>query len=162
MTTLLARRSQLHQNHLVAKVTAGNPQTLRLLQGMRANFVAHGADGVTASRKALGAVYGMVQQHAAMLAFVEALFVMGVVFLLMLLFLPLLQYSKLVCSAKALTETEWRSSRRISHRIGKARSSTKRTRKSTISFCTDRRDGFKAKFPLIFRAQPGEIANPRL
>lgn len=50
MTTFLARRSQVHQNHLVAHVTAGNPQTLRMLQGMRANFIEHGADGVTASR----------------------------------------------------------------------------------------------------------------
>jgi hypothetical protein len=73
---------------------------------MRANFIAHGADGVTASRKALGGVYGMVQQHAAMLAFVEAFFVMGVVFLLMLPFLPLLQYSKSVHSPKSVTEPE--------------------------------------------------------
>jgi DHA2 family multidrug resistance protein len=94
MTTFLARRAQVHQNHLVANVTAGSSQTARLLQGMRANFIAHGIDGVTATRKALGAVYGLVQQHAAMLAFVEAFFVMGVVFLLMLPFLPLLQYSK--------------------------------------------------------------------
>jgi hypothetical protein len=41
---------------------------------MRANFVAHGADGVT---EALGAVQGMLQQHAAMLSFVEAFFVKG-------------------------------------------------------------------------------------
>jgi MFS transporter, DHA2 family, multidrug resistance protein len=94
MTTFLARRAQVHQNHLVANVTAGSSQTARLLQGMRANFIAHGIDGVTATRKALGAIYGLVQQHAAMLAFVEAFFVMGVVFLLMLPFLPLLQYSK--------------------------------------------------------------------
>ena len=94
MTTFLARRAQVHQNHLVANVTAGSPQTARLLQGLRANFIAHGTDSVTASRKAIGAVYGMVQEHAAMLAFVEAFWVMGVVFLLMLFFLPLLQYSK--------------------------------------------------------------------
>jgi hypothetical protein len=59
---------------------------------MRANFIAHGSDAVTASRKAYAAIYGLVQQHAAMLAFVEAFWVMGVVFLLMLPFLPLLQY----------------------------------------------------------------------
>jgi len=39
-------------------------------------------------------MYGLVQQHAAMLAFVEAFWVMGVAFLLMLPLLPLLQYSK--------------------------------------------------------------------
>jgi DHA2 family multidrug resistance protein len=94
MTTFLARRTQMHQNHLVPNVTSGNPKTLQMLNGMRANFVAHGADVVTASRKSLAAIYGLVQQHAAMLAFVEAFWVMGVVFLLMIPFLPILQYDK--------------------------------------------------------------------
>ena len=104
MTTFLARRSQLHQNHLVENVTAGSLQTLRLLQGLRANFYLHGADSVTASRKALAALYGMVQQHAAMLAFVEAFWLMGVVFLLMIPFLPLLQYTKKTPAAKPATK----------------------------------------------------------
>ncbi len=106
MTTFLARRAQVHQNHLVANVTAGSGQTARLLQGLRANFIAHGIDSVTASRKAIAAVYGMVQQHAAMLAFVEAFWVMGVVFLLMLPFLPLLQYSKPTRGAKPAPEPQ--------------------------------------------------------
>ena len=94
MTTFLSRRTQMHQNHLVANVTAGDMQTLRLLRGMQANFYAHGADAVTATKKSLAAMYGLVQQHAAMLAFVEAFWLMGVVFLLMIPFLPLLQYTK--------------------------------------------------------------------
>jgi len=94
MTTFLARRTQLHHNHLVENVTPGSVQTLRLLQGLRENFYLHGADSVTASRKAQAALYGMVQQHASMLAFVEAFWVMGVVFLLMIPFLPLLQYTR--------------------------------------------------------------------
>jgi MFS transporter, DHA2 family, multidrug resistance protein len=94
MTTFLARRTQVHQNQLVAHVIPGSSQTARMLLGMKANFYAHGADAVTATRKAIAAVYGMVQQQASMLAFVEAFWVMGVVFLLMLPFLPLLQYSK--------------------------------------------------------------------
>ena len=92
MTTFLARRSQVHQNHLVANVTAGSGETYRLWQGIKANFIAHGIDAVTASRKAYAAIYGLVQQHAAMLAFVEAFWLMGMVFLAMLPFLPLLQY----------------------------------------------------------------------
>jgi DHA2 family multidrug resistance protein len=94
MTTFLARRVQVHQNHLVANITAGDSKTLMLLRGMQANFYAHGTDAVTAARKSLAAMYGLVQQHAAMLAFVEAFWVMGVVFLLMIPFLPILQYSK--------------------------------------------------------------------
>lgn len=52
--------------------------------------------GVTAACKALGALYGTVLQHAAMLAFVETVWLMGVLFLLMIPFLPLLQYGKRV------------------------------------------------------------------
>jgi len=94
MTTFLARRTQLHQNHLVANVRRGDITTWKYYAGLTAHFHAMGADRVTAARKALGAIYGLVQQHAAMLAFVEAFWLMGVVFLLMLPFLPLLQYSK--------------------------------------------------------------------
>ncbi len=104
MTTFLARRTQMHQNHLVEKVTPGNSETLRLLQGLRANFHLHGADSATASRKALAAMYGMVQQHASMLALVEAFWVMGVVFLLMIPFLPLLEYTKKKPAPKPATK----------------------------------------------------------
>ena len=106
MATFLARRTQVHQNHLVAKITAGNIETLRYLQGLRANFYAHGTDAATASHKALAALYGMVQQHAGMLAFVEAFWLMGVVFLTMLPFLPLLQYSKPARQATAAIESQ--------------------------------------------------------
>jgi len=107
MTTFLSRRTQMHQNHLVHNVHPGSGQTYEMLMGLRANFYAHGVDAVTASRKALAALYGMVQAHAAMLAFVEAFWVMGVVFLLMLPFLPILQYIR---PAKAPKQTPTRHS----------------------------------------------------
>ena len=94
MTTFLARRTQMHQNHLVAHVTPSNLSALRMLDGLRANFIARGADAATASRKSLAALYGMVQEHAMMLAFVEAFWLMAVVFLLMIPFVALLQYEK--------------------------------------------------------------------
>ena len=108
MTTFLARRTQLHQNHLIANIRPGDLKALQLLQGLRANFYAHGADAVTASRKALGAIYGLVQQHAAMLAFVEAFWIMGVLFVFMIPFLPLLQYSKPVRSTETAPRAESR------------------------------------------------------
>lgn len=94
MTTFLSRRSQLHQNHLIANVRAGSTQAARFFEGMRANFYLHGTDAVTASRKAMAGMYGLVEKHAAMLAFVEAFWIMGIIFLLMLPLLPLLQYSR--------------------------------------------------------------------
>jgi DHA2 family multidrug resistance protein len=94
MTTFLARRAQLHQNQLVSHITPGNPATQRMLQSAQAYFQAKGFDQFTASRKALAVLYGMVQRQASMLSFVEAFWVMGIVFLLMLL-----RYSKHVAES---------------------------------------------------------------
>jgi hypothetical protein len=49
---------------------------------------------VDASKKALAAVYGMVQQQAAMLSFVEAFWIMGIIFLGMLPLLFLLRNAR--------------------------------------------------------------------
>ncbi|HTZ97888.1 MAG TPA: DHA2 family efflux MFS transporter permease subunit [Terriglobales bacterium] len=84
MTTFLSRREQFHQSRLVEKVQPGSLPTRQMLQGLQAWFHVRGYDSYTASRKAMGAVYGMVQQHASMLAFVEAFWVMAVIFLAMI------------------------------------------------------------------------------
>ena len=83
MTTFLARRSQVHQNQMVSHVSIFDHTTQLTMQGMTAWFQMHGSNSVEASRKALGAMYGMVQQQAMMLSFVEAFWVMGVIFLCM-------------------------------------------------------------------------------
>jgi DHA2 family multidrug resistance protein len=84
MTTFLTRRAQFHQNHLVENIHPGNLRLQEMLAGMQAWFHSAGADKYTASRKALAAVYGLVQRHAAMLSFVEAFWIMGLVFLLII------------------------------------------------------------------------------
>ncbi len=94
MTTFLARRTQFHQNRLVEKISAGNLGTMGTLQRFQGMFHAKGADNYAASRKALAALYGMVQSHASMLAFVESFWIMGVVFLLMMPLVLLLRYKK--------------------------------------------------------------------
>jgi DHA2 family multidrug resistance protein len=91
MTTFLARRNQVHHHHLIANITPGDVHTREMLEGMRVWFFTHGADNYTASRKALAALYGLVRRHAAMLSFVEAFWVMGVLFLIMLPFVALLR-----------------------------------------------------------------------
>jgi DHA2 family multidrug resistance protein len=111
MTTFLQRRSQMHHNHLVGNIGAGDLQARRMLQGMQTWFHLRGFDNYTASRKALGAMYGMVQRHATMLSFVEAFWVMGVMFLVMLPFILLLRNPRagrqlLARSAVRLTRVE--------------------------------------------------------
>jgi MFS transporter, DHA2 family, multidrug resistance protein len=94
MTTFLARRSQFHQSRLVERITRGAPQSRSMLLGLTQYFNRHGADPYDASRKALGALYGLVQQHAGMLSFVEAFWLMGMLFLAMLPFILLLRYTR--------------------------------------------------------------------
>jgi MFS transporter, DHA2 family, multidrug resistance protein len=91
MTTFLARRAQMHQNHLIENIQPGSVETRRMLEGLTSLFHANGADYATASRKALGAMYMMVQRHASMLSFVEAFWLMSVLFFAMLPFLLLLR-----------------------------------------------------------------------
>ena len=92
MTTFLMRRTQFHQSTLVSHITAGDLKTRRMITGMQLWFQAHGLDSYSAHRKALAAVYGLVQQHANMLAFVEAFWIMAVMFACLLPLLLLLRY----------------------------------------------------------------------
>jgi DHA2 family multidrug resistance protein len=94
MTTFLARRTQMHQNVLVGDITAGNLKSGRLLLGMQGWFQANGVDQYVASRRAWATLYEMVQRHASMLSFVEAFWVMAVLFLVMLPFILLLRNSR--------------------------------------------------------------------
>ncbi len=94
MTTFLARRSQVHQNQLVAHVTPYDHGTQMMFRGMQSWFQLHGSNSVEAARKSLGAIYGMVQQQAALLSFVEAFWIMGVIFFCMLPLLLLLRNAR--------------------------------------------------------------------
>ena len=94
MTTFLARRSQVHQNQLIAHVTPYDHGTQMMFRGMQSWFQLHGSNSVEAARKSLGAIYGMVQQQAALLSFVEAFWIMGVIFFCMLPLLLLLRNAR--------------------------------------------------------------------
>ncbi len=94
MTTMLARRQQMHQSRLVEHIHPGQPHVSALLHQFTQFFVLKGSDPVTASRQAYGAMFGQVQQHAAMLSFVEAFKVMGIVFLVMIPMVALLKDPK--------------------------------------------------------------------
>ncbi len=83
-STFLYRRQQFHTHLLGANVTPYNPQARNFLNGLQQSMVAHGTDPVTASHRAYGALWGMVQQQASMQAFVDTFRAMGVVFLLVL------------------------------------------------------------------------------
>jgi MFS transporter, DHA2 family, multidrug resistance protein len=84
MTTFLSRRNQFHQNRLVENIVAGDTGTYLMLNGMKQWFMSRGSDAYTATRQAYGGVYGLIQRQAAMLSFVEAFWVMAVMFVAMI------------------------------------------------------------------------------
>jgi DHA2 family multidrug resistance protein len=81
VTTLVARRSQFHQQVLGDKITASSAigqQTFARLTP----FLAHqGFDHVTAAHKAGGLVYRLLGQQAALLSYEDAFHLMGIFFL---------------------------------------------------------------------------------
>ncbi len=90
-TTYLFRRQQFHTHQLGANVTPYSSQTRDYLSGMQHAMASHGVDPVTAAHQSYGTLWGMVQQNAAMLSFVDTFRAMAIVFLLVL---PLLLFMR--------------------------------------------------------------------
>ena len=71
------RGAQIHQNYLVAHVVAGAHTTSAVVAGLAAKFSASGFDSWTAQHMAQGAILRMVEQQAALLAYVDNFSLMG-------------------------------------------------------------------------------------
>jgi DHA2 family multidrug resistance protein len=71
VTTVLARRTQFHQNVLGAHINAGNPDLQALLARIIANLVQHGVSLADATTQAYGIVYNTVIRQSAMLAYID-------------------------------------------------------------------------------------------
>jgi DHA2 family multidrug resistance protein len=72
-TTLLARHSQLHQNFLSEHVTSGNPMYQSTIDTMTRQFRGAGSGLAEASNRAMGQLYHVVQQQAALLAYLDVI-----------------------------------------------------------------------------------------
>jgi DHA2 family multidrug resistance protein len=83
-TTMIARSSQTFLNTLGGHVNPYNPPAQAMIDQLRAYFISKGADPATAAREAYAAVYGMVQQQAALLSYLNEFKFFGIVFLVML------------------------------------------------------------------------------
>jgi MFS transporter, DHA2 family, multidrug resistance protein len=75
-------------------VNPANPKARQTLDGLRALFMSQGKDAATATRQAYGAVWGMVQQQAAMLSYNDTFRLLAVMLLLMLPLLLLMRKAK--------------------------------------------------------------------
>lgn len=78
VTTLLARRAQVHQAYLVAHVTSGTAIVEGRSTALTARLTAGGVQNWFAARKALGLLYQSVIAQATLLAYVDIFFVLAV------------------------------------------------------------------------------------
>ena len=83
VTTMLARRAQVHQVQLVEKLNATNPQFRATLHGMTNAFAAGGAGTGTGGGSAVQHAYALIQanvfRQAAMLAYIDNFWLLGVI-----------------------------------------------------------------------------------
>ena len=71
------RGAQMHQSYMAAHLTANNPVVQNTVQGLAGHFQSGGANAVLAQQKALGAMYGSLQQQAAVLAYADNFRLLG-------------------------------------------------------------------------------------
>jgi MFS transporter, DHA2 family, multidrug resistance protein len=84
ITTMLSRRQQFHQSHLVSHITSSDPGYLATLQGTAANLVSHGVSAADAATQSQAMFYGLVQKQAAMLAVTDTFWLLSIVFIAMI------------------------------------------------------------------------------
>jgi DHA2 family multidrug resistance protein len=83
VTTLLDRRSQVHQNFLVAHLTATNPLLQQRLNALSGMVQSRGGSGAT-SPVPWAIIQATVTRQASMLAYTDCFFLLGVAILLMI------------------------------------------------------------------------------
>ena len=81
VTTLVARHSQAHTNELGRFINQFNLAAQSMYRAMVAGFMSKGMDQATASKQAYAGLWGMVQQQAAMMSYLDAFFLLSVMFI---------------------------------------------------------------------------------
>ncbi len=80
--TIESRRLQYHRSVLAEHIYSGNSALQQMLDGAKGLFISKGYSPADAAHRAWAMVDGTVQQHAAMLAFNDAFWILGMMFLL--------------------------------------------------------------------------------
>jgi DHA2 family multidrug resistance protein len=82
--TLLSRHQQAATATFGANVRADDPASQMMLAQLKGAFMAAGTDAVTASQRAYGALFGVIQRQAAMVSFVGLFQLLGIMFIALL------------------------------------------------------------------------------
>jgi len=80
VTTLLERRTQVHQARLVEHANSMNAAYNNMVTGTAGSLMTHGASAAQATAQAQGMVMGVIQRQAAMMAFLDNFKLLGIIF----------------------------------------------------------------------------------
>ena len=86
VTTLLARRQQTHQVFLASHIYPSNPRFQEAVSQIAAR-IGERTGEAQATRQAYGVIYRQVQRQAAVLAYIDILWILGTVCLVSIVFL---------------------------------------------------------------------------
>jgi len=78
VTTLIARRAQVHQAYLASHVTPGSPTLSQAVNDLAAHLSIGGMDSTSAMRQAVGRVYRETIAQATTLAYIDTFAILGV------------------------------------------------------------------------------------
>jgi DHA2 family multidrug resistance protein len=83
VTTIVARRAQVHQVFLVGNITPGDQSLSQLANALAAHFAQSGHDAAQATKLAYAVIYRTVIQQATTLAYIDTYMLLGGIALLM-------------------------------------------------------------------------------
>lgn len=94
VTTLLARRAQIHQSTLVSHVTPLDAPYQAAIAGTSRFFMQQGSSATQAAQQAQGLIYGNLVRQSTMLAFIDTFWLLGLTFLAMIPLMFLMKTAK--------------------------------------------------------------------
>ena len=94
VTTMLARRAQVHQSDLSANVHPGSPKMQAMINGMQHMLMGRGSSAYQASHQAYGMVANLMGQQAAVMAYIDCFWLLGIAALTMIPFVFLMKRAK--------------------------------------------------------------------
>jgi DHA2 family multidrug resistance protein len=94
VTTLLARRAQIHQSILVSHVTPLDAPYRSAISGASQILMQQGSSATQALQQAQGLVYGNLIRQSTMLAFIDSFWLLGLTFLAMIPLMFLMKPAK--------------------------------------------------------------------
>lgn len=94
VTTMLARRAQVHQTNLVEHVNPGSGRLQAVIEAAKHMLIGRGSSAPEAARQAYGLVAARVDQQATMLAYIDNFWMLGAIVLIMIPFVFLMKRLK--------------------------------------------------------------------